>query len=103
MEWADSNYFNLANPFRVHNHYKSPSWFERFPGDHPAQVQRMMDDVWAGRVRAETRDNADVERLLTSRWYPPCRTLLKLLDYPDRAVRRLPKPLARVRHRVPLS
>ena len=48
VAWADRCYFELGNPFRVHNAYKSPSWLERYCGDHPTQVLRMMDDVKSG-------------------------------------------------------
>jgi hypothetical protein len=36
VAWAESNYFELGNPFRVHNVYRAPSWLERYRGDHPA-------------------------------------------------------------------
>ena len=81
----------------------SPSWLERYDGDHPAQVLRMMEDVRAGRVVAVTRENADVEELLDSWWYPLGRAALKALDYPDRATRRARRLVGRLRHGIPGS
>jgi len=85
VKWADENYFELGNPYRVHNHFRSPSWLERYRGHHPEQVRVMMDDVRAGRVSAELRANADVERVLGTWWYAPGRRALMMGDYLDRA------------------
>lgn len=100
VRWAQNNYFRLGNPFRVHNVYRSPSWLERYHGDHPAQVLRMMEDVRVGRVVAVTRQNADVEKLLDSWWYPRGRAALKALDHADRAIRCLRRFVGRLRHAV---
>jgi hypothetical protein len=86
VTWAEKSYFALGNPYRVHNHYDSPSWLQRYGGDHPQQVRVMMADIRAGRVRAQVRQNEDVERLLGSWWYPVGRRCLMIGDYLDRAM-----------------
>jgi len=84
VQWAETNYLRIENPFRVHNLYRSPSWLERYSGDHAPEVSRMMDDIRGGRVLEELRDNDDVEALLRSRRYAIGRMWLKLLEPFDR-------------------
>jgi hypothetical protein len=83
-EWADEAYFRLGRPYRVHNLYTSPSWLQRYRGDHPVEVSRMMSEALAGDVRGGVRRVDDVEKLLRSWWYPLGRAALKVLDYVDR-------------------
>lgn len=85
-EWAQSSYLSLKNPFRVHNVYQYPSWLARFRGRHPAEVQRMREDIAAGVVHVELRRTDDVEQVLASFRYAAARAALKLLDPVDRAV-----------------
>jgi glycosyltransferase involved in cell wall biosynthesis len=104
LDWAESSYFKLGHPYRVHNLHNSPSWLKRYRGQHPAEVLTMMDDIDAGRLRVETRPMDDVERLLNSWWYPVGRSLLEaalpISDFGGRArgsvgafVRRALRPL----------
>lgn len=67
--WEEAVYRRLERPFHVHNVYQHVSWLERFRGQHPAAVVEMMRDVSAGAVECDTRDCADVERLLSRRSY----------------------------------
>jgi hypothetical protein len=104
VEWAETSYFKLGHPYRVHNLYESPSWLTRYRGEHPAEVLRMMDDVRSGRVQAALRDNADAYRLIDSWWYRAGAVALACLDRVDRArlqtrrvlrqVRRAPRKVA---------
>ena len=92
-DWFETAYRRLQRPYGVHylrprsmgRLRRLPSWLERYDGEHPAQVRRMMDDVAAGRLRVETRGTADVEALFDRWWYAPGRAALKALDYGDRA------------------
>jgi hypothetical protein len=86
VEWAETSFFTLGHPYRVHNLYDSPSWLKRYWGEHPAEVLRMMDDVVAGRVQATLRENHDANRLLDSRWYRAGAVSLAYLDYVDRGL-----------------
>ncbi len=105
VDWAETSYFKLGRPYRVHNLYNSPSWLKRYRGEHPAEVLRMMEDIVAGRVQATLRQNDDADRLLASRWYRAGAVGLSYLDYVDRAglrvrrvvrkVRRAPRVIAR--------
>jgi len=75
--WAEECYFRLGHPSRVHNVYEFPSWLERFRGEHPPEVVRMMEDIRAGRVREELRPTDDIETLLGSTRYQLGRTALE--------------------------
>jgi hypothetical protein len=70
LRWAEEDYFRLRRPYRVHNLYAHPSWLERWNGPIPPEVHAMMQDAESGTVGAELRRVDDVERLLSSRWYP---------------------------------
>ena len=83
--WMVQSYLTTAKPYRVHNLRRHPSWLLRYDGEHPEQVRRMMSDIRAGRVSVELRQNDDVERLLSSWWYPLGRRCLTIGDYLDRA------------------
>ncbi len=64
--WAQENYLQLKNPFRVHNVYQWPSWLVAYSGEHPRMVAVMWRDIQNGVVNVDTRDNTDVEALLRS-------------------------------------
>src|SRR5690606_1729202 len=59
----------LGDPFRVHNVYVHRSWLERYEGPLPEQLERLWEDVVAGRISVELRPREDVDRLLGSRRY----------------------------------
>jgi hypothetical protein len=79
LDWTQDGYFQLRRPYRVHNLYNYPSWLERWSGPVPPEVARMMDDVCAGRTRADLRRVDDVERLLSTWWYPVGRAALRVV------------------------
>jgi len=87
VEWSEKSYFRLDRPYRVERHYWYPSWLQRFSGEYPPEVARMMDDIAEGRTVAELRPTSDVEVLLKSWWYPLGRLGLKVLDPIDRVWR----------------
>ncbi len=77
-QWMNKSYFSLADPFRVHMVYKNLSWLARFKGEHPLQVQKMMDAISKGQFPdIEMRPTADVETLLASWPYIVQRACLK--------------------------
>lgn len=84
-EWAEEGYFSLRRPYHVERHYWLPAWITRYEGPHPPQVERMMEDIRAGRLDVELRATDDVERLLASPRYRAGCAALKALDYVDRA------------------
>jgi hypothetical protein len=98
VQWAERNYFSLGNPYRVHNRYRSPSWLERFPGEHPPEVSRMMKDITEGGTSAELRPVEDAEKLLGSWWYPLGREGLRILDHVDRGCQLVWRQLLRASH-----
>lgn len=74
--WEDVVYRRLEKPFRAHNVYWHIGWLERFRGPHPAAVTAMMSDIEAAKIDVQTRDCADVERLLSDfRYIIACRVL----------------------------
>ncbi len=82
--WAQTNFFCLGNPFRVHNVYESPSWLEPFRGRHPPAIQELIADIQAGRVKVELRENSDVKKLLGAGLYRLKRGALKVYEPIDR-------------------
>lgn len=88
-QWARDVWCDLQNPFRVHNCDDHPAWLEPFSGAHPPAAAQMFADIASGKVRAETRDNADVRWLLDAPWYRLKRFAVKHLmavrNLPDRA------------------
>ena len=77
--WEDVVYRRLEKPFRTHNVYHHIGWLERFDGIHPAAVMAMMADIEAGKIDVETRDCADVERLVSDTRYGMACRMLSLL------------------------
>jgi hypothetical protein len=78
VQWAESNYFKMGNPTRVHNLYNVPSWLERFNGKHPEQIICMMKDIKEGKIIAELRRTDDIELLLKSKKYKLDTILLQI-------------------------
>jgi hypothetical protein len=84
LEWADNNYFKITNPFNIERHYWLPSWLEYYKGSHPKEVINMMRDIKSGKIKADLRNNDDVEKILRKRFYPLKTTFMKVynkLDY----------------------
>jgi hypothetical protein len=85
--WAEESYLRLGHPFHVERHYKYPSWIERYRGDHPPEILRMMADIETGQLAVEQRRTDDIERLLRSPGYQVARQALKAAEPLDRAWR----------------
>ncbi len=83
--WEDTVYRRLEKPFRAHNVHRHIGWLERFGGAHPAYITAMMADIDAGNIGVQTRDCADVEKLLSDfRYVIFCRVLslfARMLSY----------------------
>lgn len=79
-KWVEQCYLKINKPFRVHNVYTYPSWLMRYEGSHPEQIEQMRSDILIGRLKVDTREITDIERLLSSRIYSIKRYLLILLD-----------------------
>jgi glycosyltransferase involved in cell wall biosynthesis len=82
-EWARLSFLGLKEPFRVHNVYDYPSWFEQFRGTHPPAIQQLIADIKGGIIQIGIRANDDVEALLKSRRYLLGRNVLKSLERVD--------------------
>lgn len=67
LNWADKNFLNpVYMPYCVHNVHMHPSWIRKYTGSHPEQIMRLQEDLRAGRVPIEQRNNDDV-RMFESR------------------------------------
>jgi len=99
-EWAELNFFKLANPYRVHNVYQYPSWLKRFKGEHPPAIRQMQDDIRRGRLKVEMRDNEDIEELLNSWGYRLGARLLMWIDLLDRVRSNLTQKLSIIKHKA---
>jgi hypothetical protein len=100
--WAENNYFRLGNPFRVHNLYRHPSWLERFAGEHPEQVIRMMSDIKEGKTDARLRRTDDIEEIVDSFGYKiriillKIEAPLKLLAYQLSRIKNIPNRVRKI-------
>lgn len=77
--WFEEVYLHLRRPFHVHNLHRHPSWLERYPGEHPPEVHRMIEDVLAGQLPVGPRSMADVRALFESPFYALGRAALKAI------------------------
>jgi hypothetical protein len=100
VAWAHDAFLRLGRPYRVHNVYDQPSWLERYAGPHPAEIEHMLDDLARSRDY-ELRPTDDIERLLSTWWYPLGRTLLIAAEPVDRRVRGILRPLGRAIRQTP--
>jgi hypothetical protein len=105
-KWAEENFFNIKNPFRIHNIYTLPSWLERYKGTHPEQVKLMMKDIKEGVLRARLRRTDDIEALLNSDLYMLKRFLVKIREPFDRwafqlaRIKNIPNRIRKIYHRL---
>ncbi len=103
VEWANTAFFRLDQPFRVHNVYDYPSWLERFRGAHPPAVERLWHELNKPDSSYALRPMEDVDRLLSSPRYRIGRFFLRqgrpatrLFDLGLRGLRRLTRLSGRV-------
>ena len=78
--WFNESYLVLGKPFRVHNVYHYPSWLEYYKGDHPEQIQNLIEDIEKNGLEIEQRQTEDIEKLLNSRKYKLGKIILKTLS-----------------------
>lgn|GEM_PF-178136 len=87
--WMADSYLTLRRPFRVHNVYRSPSWLDRYSGEHPAEISRMLAEVREAApgtgLAEELRGEADVRRLLDASWYNAGRAAVRAAEPVERA------------------
>jgi hypothetical protein len=99
-QWAEANFMQLSDPFRVHKIYDYPSWLERFQGQHPPEIVRLQQDIHAGQIDVELRRTDDVEELLQSRSYLLKRALVREFDPIARRLHWVRKLGSRVKRKV---
>ncbi len=67
--WYASSFLRVRRPFRVHHLTREISWLERFEGEHPPEIRRMISDLQAQNSTAGVEPRDDIEALLRSRRY----------------------------------
>lgn len=82
--WAENNYLQLRNPYRIERLYGYPSWLKRFNGAHPPEVLHMMDDIRSGQIAEQLRPMEDVEELMRSMSFRLGRLGLQVMEPLDR-------------------
>ena len=80
MEASIENWLSLKDPFHLQSEFRYYSWLERFKGTHAPEIMRLREDIHSGKIAVDMRDNADVERLLSSRGYKFGRICVQLLE-----------------------
>jgi len=65
-QWYQETFVTLRRPFNILHGVKPPSWLLRFRGEHPAEINLMIEDAAHHIVDLELRPNADIEALLNS-------------------------------------
>jgi hypothetical protein len=68
-DWYASNFLRIRRPFRVHHLMRDISWLERFEGEHPPEILRMISDLKAQNRTEGVERRDDVEALLDSKRY----------------------------------
>lgn len=96
IAWAQDAFLRLGRPYRVHNVYQYPSWLERYRGPHPEQVTDMVAELRASNGPIQLRRTDDIERLLSTPWYPIGRAILRGGDSVDLVGRRAWNGIRRV-------
>ena len=74
-DWQANVWERLRDPLHVLHHGRGLSWLLRYRGEHPPEIEHLRADIASGAVQVELRPTKDIERLLSSRWYPVARSL----------------------------
>ncbi len=67
--WYAANFRRIRRPFRVHHLTREISWLERFEGEHPPEILRMISDLKAQNATAGVEPRDEIEALLQSKRY----------------------------------
>ncbi len=95
--WYRNTYCHLKNPFSILHGTKPPSWLTRFKDEHPHAVKQLMNDIMAGKVKADFRGTDDIENLLSSWRYQIFTFLLRFRNSYRNIFRALRKQLKSVK------
>ena len=68
LSWYDSSFVRVSRPFRVHHVMDELSWLTRFSGEHPPQIQQLIQDL-DGLRPPGIRDCKDIEQFLSGKRY----------------------------------
>jgi len=79
-QWAINNYLTLSHRFRYHNVYDQLSWLERYVGNHPLEVLKMMTEIKDGHIDCKLRRTDDIEAMLIHPVYRLARLLLLIYE-----------------------
>jgi len=98
--WRKESFLELKKPYRILHGLNPPSWLAQFRGQHPQEIQRLIEDLKKGKIAIEQRPAEDIERLLRSGFYRVVTGVLALL-YPlysstSRFVRGIPDTLRKL-------
>jgi len=79
IRWGKYNFLStITKPFLLHNVHTHAGWIDKFNGEHPEQVKRMMHDIKIGRLNFERRNNDDIEKLLNNNIYKIFKIVFKI-------------------------
>ena len=79
-EWAESTWWRLEHPYRVHNAGGGPSWLQTYEGDHPPAILEMWNLIASGELGGETRGVTDALAIMATPKYRAGRYALKKLQ-----------------------
>ncbi|MGD0167509.1 MAG: methyltransferase domain-containing protein [Gaiellaceae bacterium] len=80
--WLTESYFGLKDPYFIgEGGRRKPQWLERYDGPHPAQIEKMREDLSAGYIEETLRPTQDIENLLNSRLYTLGRRSLRVYSF----------------------
>lgn len=68
-KWVDDVYTKLKYPYNVHNVYLYPSYLQKYRGEHPEQILKLMQDINSGKIFVHLREVDDIVKLLESKSY----------------------------------
>jgi hypothetical protein len=77
--WENESFRQISRPFHLHNVQHSLSWIKPFKGNHPHQIQRLIEDIKNNRLHEELRRIDDIELLMSTFSYVTATKVLNLL------------------------
>ncbi len=96
--WERESYLKLRKPlFLGERGFPILQWLERYKGKHPDAIVELRRQLDQQEILEDQRSDQDIEKLLSSFWYPLTTRILRILMPPYWALRRWIKARKRAR------
>ena len=78
--WADEVYYKFRYPFKAFINTQFPGWIERYEGEHPLQIQKLIVDLNNSMSYIKTRPDEDLKVITGTLKYCVAVIFLRLAD-----------------------